>query len=78
MGKENLKKSLVNTKEGPRGVSAEKWNGKALAASWDSDKLMGQWVLLTKLEPGVVEVPCDMLGTAAHMTDPSWDSGAFS
>lgn len=49
-----------------------------MAASWDSDKLMGQWVLLTKLEPGEDEVPCDMLGTAAHMTDPSWDSGVFS
>lgn len=58
--------------------NAEKWNGKALAASWDSSKLVGQWVLLTKLEPGEVEVPCDMLGAVAHMTDPSWDSGVFS
>lgn len=38
----------------------------------------GPWVLLTKLEPGEVEVPCDMLGAVAHMTDPSWDSGVFS
>lgn len=58
---------------------AEKWNGKALAASWDSCELVGQWVLFTKLEPGEVEVPCDMLGNCGHTwTDPSWDSGVFS
>lgn len=50
--------------------------GNPLAASWDIGKLIGQRVLFSKLEPGEVELLCDMLchtGTA-----PSWDPGTFS
>ncbi|KAL6057242.1 hypothetical protein STEG23_005704 [Scotinomys teguina] len=39
--------------------SAEKRNGKALAASWDSGKLMDQWVLFVSWKQGTSRRPAD-------------------